>query len=190
MFFCHSMLLHLRCWVYDYFCRKEHKSFVSLRMRCLLCKYFAWWTIGCAGGSLLMYAQTNEHHLHSYVLLFLCLNKKNYHVMLPCRHSWPGPGIWCSWTVGCILNYRSLLCCHLDKVPGPGQGWRCRGAMYIFVVHLIVFKTDRPKLLLLFADVRKSYEYCICIGVILYWYKQVGRWTSDNITYEKQCSKN
>ena len=69
------------------------------------CKCFAWWTGGCADGSLLMYAQTNEHHLHSYVLLFLCLNKKNYHVVLPCRHSWPGPGIWYPWTAGCVLNY-------------------------------------------------------------------------------------
>ena len=42
-------------------------------------------TGGCADGSLLMHAQTNGHHLHSYVLLFLCLNKKNYHVVIPDR---------------------------------------------------------------------------------------------------------
>ena len=65
------------------------------------CKYFAWWTGGCEGGSLLMHAQTNEHHLHSYVLLFLCL-----------------------------LIYRFVLslalCCRWDEIPGPRQGWRCR----------------------------------------------------------------
>ena len=71
--------MHLRCDVYDCFCRKEQNKrvysllFCSSRMRCLQCKYFVWWTGGCVGVSLLMQAQTNEHHLHSYVLLFLCL---------------------------------------------------------------------------------------------------------------------
>ena len=24
------------------------------------------------------------------------------------RHSWPGPGIWCSWTVGCVLSVADI----------------------------------------------------------------------------------
>ena len=43
-------------------------------MWCLHCKFFARWTGGCADVNLFMYAQTNEHHLHSCVLLFLCLD--------------------------------------------------------------------------------------------------------------------
>ena len=35
------------------------------------------------GRSLLMDAITDVHNLHSYVLLFLCLNKKNNHVVIP-----------------------------------------------------------------------------------------------------------
>ena len=34
------------------------------------------------GMSLLMDAITDVHNLHSYVLLFLCLNKKNNHVVI------------------------------------------------------------------------------------------------------------
>ena len=77
MFFCHSMHLHHRCYVYNCFCWKEQKG---LR--------------------------------HCIILLY--------------SHSWLGPGIWCSWTVGCLF-YRKHLCRHWDKIPGPGQGWRCRG---------------------------------------------------------------
>ena len=69
-----------RCWEYCAVVLWMYTQlFCSLRMRCLHYKYFEWMTGGCADGSLLMYAQTNEHHLHSYVLLFFCLNKKNYH---------------------------------------------------------------------------------------------------------------
>ena len=35
------------------------------------------------GRSLLMDALTDVHNLHSYVLVFLCLKKKNNHVVIP-----------------------------------------------------------------------------------------------------------
>ena len=47
--------------------------FVSSRMRSLHCKFFAWWACGRTGGSLLMHGLADGHHLHSCVLLFLCL---------------------------------------------------------------------------------------------------------------------
>ena len=37
------------------------------------------------------------------------------------------------------------LCRHLDKIPGPGQGWRCRGHCAVFSGCLLVFKTEEHK---------------------------------------------
>ena len=94
--------------------------FCSSRMRCLHCKYFAWWTGGCAGGSLLMYAQTNEHHLHSYVLLFLCLFYLSLCVL-----------------VGIVLSLR------WDPWSWPGM--TVSGALVVFSGCLLVFKTEEHK---------------------------------------------
>ena len=70
----------------------------------------------------------------TYILMFFCSYVwiKSNHMVLPCRHSWPGPGIWCSWTVGCLF-YRKHLCHHLDKIPGLGQGWRFAGTVQCLV---------------------------------------------------------
>ena len=62
-----------------------------LRMRCLHCKFFAWWACGCSGGSLLMHGQTYVHHLHSCVLLFFCLD----YLFASC--------LWWNCFCGCIL---------------------------------------------------------------------------------------
>ena len=51
--------------------------------------------------------RTNEHHRHSYVLLFLCLFIYRFVLSL-------------------------TLCCHLYEIPGLGQGWRCRGIVLWF----------------------------------------------------------
>ena len=55
------------------FCKCIHYSSVHQECGACTANILAWWTIGCEGRSLLMQAQTNEHHLHSYVLVFLCL---------------------------------------------------------------------------------------------------------------------
>ena len=59
-----SMLLHLRCWVYNCFCWKEQKGL-------------------------------------------------RYCIILLCRHSWPGPGIWCSWTVKNII-FIATICAIIE----------------------------------------------------------------------------
>ena len=76
------------------FCKCIHYSSVHQECGARHCKYFEWWTGGCAGGSLLMHAQTNEHHLHSYVLLFFCLD----YLFASC--------LWWNCFCGCILFKR------------------------------------------------------------------------------------
>ena len=83
-----------------------------LRMRCLHCKFFAWWACGCSVGSLLMHGLTDEHHLHSYVLLFFCLD----YLFASC--------LWWNCFCGCILFKRqknircgcSILFCFFKNV--------------------------------------------------------------------------
>ena len=62
-----------------------------LRMRCLHCKFFAWWARGCSGVSLLMHGLADGHHLHSCVLLFFCLG----YLFASC--------LWWNCFCGCIL---------------------------------------------------------------------------------------
>ena len=91
------------------------------RRRCLHCKFFAWWACGWTGGSLLMHGLTDGHHLHSCVLLFLCL----YSLFTSCwwRHEIPGPGQgWRAWehskAVQCLFVIFALLFVHFVYMDG------------------------------------------------------------------------
>ena len=74
------------------------------------------------GMSLLMDAITDVHNLHSYVLLFLCLNKKNNHVVIPGQDQESDVhGLQDAYSIASIcavIEIRSLVQARDDAIEG------------------------------------------------------------------------